>query len=225
MIYNIDKYDIKLYNEFLNNLTKHNIDYTEYVCTRDNKFYLSTQLEPFILDYTPIQNASKMFLISKTKGVNNQDAYQYRRQKVAASKDNLKLCINDAYQYFIDLNQKQKNSIFYFINIPNKERAEAISKQLGRLYYFGFYYNKYRVYLTNNQYTTNYIDPENILVSSSDLFDAEMQLNYNIFRLQDRLKKFSQTPYRENGTTVLPKYIDPFFRTQVKVQTNSNAKN
>lgn len=225
MIYNIDKYDIKLYNEFLSNLTKHNIDYSEYVCTRDNKFYLSTQLEPFILDYTLIQNASKMFLISKTKGVNNQDIYQYRRQKVTASKDNLKLCINDAYQYFIDLNQKQKNSVFYFVNISNKERAEALSKQLGRLYYFGFYYNKYRVYLTNNQYTTNYIDPENILVSSNDLFDAEMQLNYNIFRLNDRLKKFSQTPYRENGTTVLPKYIDPFFRTRVKVQTNSNAKN
>ncbi|EAK6855260.1 hypothetical protein DAG40_08715, partial [Campylobacter coli] len=132
MIYNIDKYDIKLYNEFLNNLSKHNIDYTEYVCTRDNKFYLSTQLEPFILDYTLIQNVSKMFLVSKTKGVNSQDIYQYRRQKVTASKDNLKLCINDAYQYFIDLNQKQKNSVFYFVNISNKERAEALSKQLGR---------------------------------------------------------------------------------------------
>lgn len=209
MIYNLDSYDIKLYNEFLNNLKNHNIQFNEYVNSRDYKFYLETNEIPFILNYNELNNNSRMFLISKVQGVNTQDIYNYRRTKLSNSRENLKLCINDAYQYFLN----KKSEYFYFIHIQNKEKAELLSKDIGRLYYFGTYLNnKYKIYLSNNQYLTNFIGIEDILAGSDDLFELEMNINYNIFRLQDRIKKFSQTPYRENGTTILPKYLHPFFK-------------
>lgn len=210
MIYNLDNYNIELYNEFLINLKKHNIEYNEYVNTKDYKFYLETSEYPFILNYSKIQNASNMFLISKVKSVNQQDDYKFLRKRISNSKDNLNLCINDAYDFFLN----SKINYYYFIHIQNKEASELLSKQIGRLYYFGSYLNnRYKIYLTNNQYLTNFIKIDDILASDSNIFTAELQLNYEIFNLKDRLKKFSQTPYRENGKTVLPKYLADFFKS------------
>lgn len=218
MIYNLDSYDITLYNEFLENLKNHNIPFYEYVNIRDYRFYLETQDAPFILNYKEIQKSSRMFLVSKVKGVNSQDIYTYRRKKVSNTKDNLDLCYNDAYNYFLN----KKSKYFYFIHIPNKEKSELLSKDLGRLYFFGNYFNsKYKIYLTDNQYTTQFIDSEYILVGGEDLIDLEVRLNYEVLLLKDRIKKFSQTPYRENGTTILPKYVDPFFKKTITTNQNS----
>lgn len=215
MIYNLDNYNIALYNEFLENANKKKIYYNEYVSVRDYRWYLETERDPFLLTYAKITGNAGMFLVSKTKGVNPQDIYTFRRMKIAKDKTNLDFCKNDAYNYF------GKSEYVYFINIQNRERAESLSKKIGRLYFMGFYMNtKYKVYLTDNQYVSHFVGIDDILSSGVSCFDAELQLNYEIFNLKDRLKKFSQTPYVENGKIVWPKYTDTFFKTNTNLNIN-----
>lgn len=225
MLYNLDKYDIKLYNEFLNNLKNHNVNYNEFVSTKNYQFVLQTERYPEILDYYPLNKSQSLFLVAKVKAVIPTDEYLYRRKNLTNNKTNLNFCMNDAYNYFNDI--KTEEPYFYFINIQNKERAEKLSSEIGRIYYMGKYVNnRYSVFLTNNQYIGTIISIDDILASGSNLFEAELQLNYECFRLQDRLKKFSMTPYYENGKQFLPKTLHSFFKSNpAEFKRNNKLKN
>lgn len=226
MLYNLDKYNIKEYNQFLLNYKKHNVIYNEYVSTKNYQFVLETASYPEILDYTTLNKTQSIFLVSKVKAVVTQDENKLKRKNITNNASNLEYCKNDAYIYFSPTSNSLSNSsskstnksvYFYFLNIPNKEQAQKLSKSIGRIYFLGKYL-RYSIYLTNNQYTAEFVNLDDILVGDSDIFNAEIKLNYEVFRLQTRLKKFSMTPYFEAGNLVLPKTTHNFFKTGLDIK-------
>ncbi|MCV3346734.1 hypothetical protein L8U40_07750 [Campylobacter lari] len=42
-------------------------------------------------------------------------------------------------------------------------------------------------------YISQYVDFVNILVTDDDIFNAELKINYEIFKFNDRIKKYSET--------------------------------
>lgn len=218
MLYNLDKYNIKEYNQFLLNYKKHNVIYNEYVSTKNYQFVLETASYPEILDYTTLNKTQSIFLVSKVKAVVTQDENKLKRKNITNNATNLEYCKNDAYIYFDPApKSKSSTSYYYFLNIPNKEQAQKLSKSIGRIYFLGKYL-RYSIYLTNNQYTAEFVNLDDILVGDSDIFNAEIKLNYEVFRLQTRLKKFSMTPYFEAGNLVLPKTTHNFFKTGLDIK-------
>lgn len=52
---------------------------------------------------------------------------------------------------------------------------------------------RYNIFLSNNMYISQYVDFVNILVADDDIFNAELKINYEIFKFNDRIKKYSET--------------------------------
>lgn len=52
---------------------------------------------------------------------------------------------------------------------------------------------RYNIFLSNNMYISQYVDFVNILVTDDDIFNAELKINYEIFKFNDRIKKYSET--------------------------------
>ncbi|SUX05702.1 Uncharacterised protein [Campylobacter lari] len=52
---------------------------------------------------------------------------------------------------------------------------------------------RYNIFLSNNMYISQYVDFVNILVTDDDIFNTELKINYEIFKFNDRIKKYSET--------------------------------
>ena len=205
MLWSIDKnYSIEFYNQILKTLQFKNIDYNEYISTKNYKFYIETAQDPFILDYETIDPQFAYFLVSKTKYLQSQDSIKYTRRNEHSGKSALKLAYNDCFT-------ELKDSYVYFIHIPNTAKAKTLSRDIGKLWYMGKYVgNRYKVYLTNNQYIPRFVKIDDIL-ASGNVLDAEMELYYSAFNRLDRLKKYSRTPYFKDGEYFRPKVLAKIF--------------
>ena len=199
MIYSTDKYyDINQYNDFINTLKERSINFNEFINTKNYQFYLETESDPFIIKYDLITKNQKLFLVSKVKELTSKDVQSLTRRNSHVGKSAIQLAYNDAYNDF-------KDSTVYFIDIKSKDHVLELSKKLGKIYYFGKYFNnRYRIGLTNNSYVRNFVNLDDIL-SSGTLIQAELNLNYEVFNHKDFLKKYSMTPYFENGSYFAPK--------------------
>lgn len=198
MIYTIDKnYNAQEYTRITENLKKNGVSFNEFIHFRTYEFFLETEEKPVFLDYEESNNLEKKFLLAKVKPLNEQDEYLLQRRNLAG-RSALKLAYNDAYNYF-------KDKYIYFFNIRDKQNLLTLSRNIGRIYYFGKYYSmKYRVALTDNPNIQNFVGYENVLAEGK-ILQAELNLNYNIFKNQDYLKKYTQTLYAEDGKVVRPK--------------------
>ena len=205
MLWSIDKnYSIEFYNQIIKTLQNKNIEFTEYISTKNYKFYIETLQDPFILDYETIDPQFAYFLVSKTKYLQTQDSIRYNRRNEHSGKSALKLAYNDA---FMEL----KDSYVYFIHLSDTTKAKALSRDIGKLWYMGKYVgNRYKVYLTDNQYISRFVKIDDILASGTPL-EAEMGLYYSAFNRLDRLKKYSRTPYFKDGEYFRPKVLAKIF--------------
>lgn len=206
MIWTIDlDYTIQEYNKVLWALDENKIPYQEYISAKNYMFYISTDSAPFSLKYEEIKDAGYLnFLVAKTKYLQSQEAVRYTRRQEHSGKSALKLAYNDAFT-------AEKDKYVYFFHLANKEKAKELSRELGKIWYFGKYLNsRYFVFMSSNQYLPKYVKMDDILSSGYPL-DAEMQLYYQAFNRLDRLKKFSQTPAYLDGDYLRPKVLAPFF--------------
>ena len=205
MLWSIDKnYSIEFYNQILKTLQAKSIDYNEYISTKNYKFYIETQQDPFILEYETIDPQFAYFLVAKTKFLQSQDSVRYTRRNEHSGKSALKLAYNDVFTEY-------KDSYVYFLHLPNTAKAKALSRDIGKLWYMGRYVNnRYKVYLTDNQYITRFVKIDDILSSGTPL-EAEMELYYSAFNRLDRLKKYSRTPYFVDGEYHRPKVLAKIF--------------
>ena len=96
------------------------------------------------------------------------------------------------------LREAEQSEYSCFFNIRSREHALNLSKQIGKIYYFGKYYNKYKVCLCNNKYIKT-TDAEILVEKTSNITQMELDLNFNVFKLKDRLRKYTQTPYILEG--------------------------
>lgn len=210
MIWSIDSnYTIEDYNKVLDALQENNIAYSEYISTRNYKFYIETQDAPFCLKYETIDAGFSYFLVSKTKYLQSQESLRYTRRSEHSGKAALKLAYNDAFN-------AEKNNYVYFFHLSNREKAKELSREIGKIWYFGRYLNnRYFVFMSSNQYISKFVKLDDILSSGTPL-EAEMQLYYQAFNKQDRLKKYSQTPAYNDGVYLRPKILSPFFQNSSK---------
>ena len=217
MIWTIDSgYTIEDYNRIIKVLESKQIPFNEYISTKNYQFYIETEFDPFVLDYKIIDKQFSYFLVAKTKFLQSQESIRYTRRNEHKGKSALKLAYNDVFT-------KYKDDYITFFTLSNTMKAKALSKDIGRIYYMGRYLNgRYRVFCSNNQYLLRFVNVDDVLASGEPL-EAEMELYYNAFNRLDRLKKFSQTPYYENGDYQRPKVLAPFFQSGTSNDTNVPA--
>ena len=114
----------------------------------------------------------------------------------------------EACNNFIKNNIKLSND---FINLKNSEQAMQLSKEIPiKLYYMGKYLNgRYKIFFSNSIYIESFLNSSDILLKKSkneSIVQFEQSLNFNILERKDRLVKYSQTAYFENGNYFKPQY-------------------
>lgn len=204
-----DYYDIKFYNETKEALKNNGIDFKEYISTKaPYQWYLETRDEPKFINYERTSRQYSRWLVNIVRPLRPNDAYIYeRRDSYTNTKAISHYAINDA----LETGEKSGEGIFF---TAMKEEILSISKDYPRkMYFFGRYFNnKYKVFFADSLMVKNFLDPQNILVESKSfksVTELEVTLNYNVFKLKDRLEKLSETPYVVEGKYYPVKGINP----------------
>lgn len=212
MIFGIDSYyTIEEYNKVIDALKYNGIDYQEFISTKNYQFFIKTPGTPFTLKYDIPNTQFTAFFVAKTQFLQSSEEVRFTRRAEHGGKAALKLAYNDAFD-------AMGQNYCYFFHLPNAESARALSQEIGKIWYFGKYAgNRYKVYLTNNEYLPKFVSIDNILASGNTPLEAEMELYYSGFNRRDRLRKFSQTPAYDKGNYIRPKILAPFFKTAAKV--------
>ena len=207
MIFGIDSYySIEEYNKVIDALKYNQIDFQEFISTKNYQFYIKTPLAPFTLKYDSVQNQMSAFFVSKVQYLQSSEMVKYTRRSEHSGKAALKLAYNDAFEAC-------RGTYCYFFHLPNADAAKSLSNEIGKIWYFGKYAgNRYKVYMSNNEYLPKFVKIDDILASGLPL-EAEMELYYSGFNRRDRLRKFSQTPAYDAGVYIRPKILAQFFRT------------
>jgi hypothetical protein len=132
----------------------------------------------------------------------NEEYVLQRRDNDSGPKALLKFVENEP------LRTARTSDYAVFFTIRNREEAESITKDYpGRVWYMGKYYeNKYRVCLATHPVVKNFLNPGQILLEKNKELSEpgrfESELNWKVFRGNDMLVKFTETPYFEDGRFV-----------------------
>lgn len=197
-------YDNNFYNECLHALQNNNIEFREFVSTRAPfYFYLELPSSPLMTNYDEILDTR--YLVSKVLPVlPNDETYLLRRNE---SRQIKKYILNDAFR------EENESDYAIFFSIPGVEAGRELTKNIsGKVYYLGKYYSrKYRVCISTSPYVKTFIPKSWILLEKTQLHNQpgsfEAYFNYKVLLLKDRIIKYSQTPYFENGVYVRPNLI------------------
>lgn len=197
-IFTIDPFtSISQYNEALHALENNKIGYREWISTfTPYDFYLSTNggEKPIMVNYDTIGRTEWIKVVSKVQPLTTNDVYLlYRRPD---KQKNIDLYINN------DVFRKAKKSNNIVFDYKNKEQLGSLSKSYGPIYPLGHYMNgRHKLAISFNKNIKNVLMPSDILLEIGSHKDGELevQINYKIFRNQDKLEKWSKTPYFDNG--------------------------
>jgi len=200
MLLTIDSYySIPFYKETREALKNNSVEFKEFISIKPPyQFFFDVQEKPVFINYDVVAASYSKFLVNIIKALKPNDDYIYqRRESYTGPKAIAHYAINDA----LGSGQETGEGIFFS---ANKEEILRISQDYPRkLYFLGRYFNrKYKVFFSDNLIIKNYIDSKDILVEGSgfkSITSLEAELNYKIFKLQDRLEKLSQTPYVLSG--------------------------
>lgn len=186
-------YNINMYNQFLSALENNNYPYKQYILAKPPYYFYLDIPDPFIIDYDKLPDNMSKFLINIVEASNENDEYKLQRRFTDDGiKGFNKYAMNDV------LREAEQSEYSCFFNVRSREHAQELSKQIGKIYYFGKYYNKYKVCLCNNKYIKT-TDAEILIEKTSSVVQMELDLNFNVFKLKDRLRKYTQTPYILEG--------------------------
>lgn len=198
-IFTIDPfYDTNQYNESLQALTNNNIKYEEFILMK-NPFNFYIRLEdkklPAMINYVMINRNRWNYIVTKVKPLVPKDILKlYRFNKsVTSIKDYIN---NDAFKEAL----KAKRTIIF--NYKNREQLLTLSKTYGKIYVLGKYVNsKYRLAMCFNPEIKNVIMPNDLLldIKEQKLGELELKINNIILKNKEKIIKYSQTPYFENG--------------------------
>lgn len=189
-------YNTSQYNEMLQALVNNNVPFSEFIHIKPPfNWYIELFQEPIMVNFDKISKQELKYLVNKVEGATPNDDYLLqRRDSMNGVKAFKHYTINEP------LAKANKSDYACFFNVKNKTQMEELSKELGELWYFGKYYNSIRVGLCLNKMIKNKIDPSDILVEKSkDVTQMELDLNFKVFRLKYKLRKFTETPSFKNG--------------------------
>ena len=188
------------YNESIQTLQNNGIKYLEWVSiiTPFNFFFtLENGQKPIMVDSEEATLTVWKNVVSKTQPLAPTDIYTlYRRGSKGANIQDY--ILNDA---FGRAHKSKKVVIFYY---KNKEQLLELSKSYGRIYALGKYLNgRYRIGMCFDSRIKNVIAPSDVLLEKSGKHSGvgtlEADINYNVLRNREKIIKYIQTPYFDNG--------------------------
>ena len=194
-----DYYNIQFYNETKEALKNNGVEFREFINTvPPYNFAIMCDKEPVYVNFDKVNRPQERFYVNIIRPLTPNQEYLYERRESFTNKKAINhYAVNDA----LKLGEKSGEGIFF---TANKEEILRISKEFPRkIFYFGKYYNnKYKLFFSDSLIIKNYIDSDQILVESKSfkhITDLEIKLNYDIFKLSDRLMKLSETPFVKDG--------------------------
>jgi len=211
--YTIDPYyDNQFYNECKESLKNNRVDFQEYINIKTPfEWYFKLDKEPVIVNYDKVSGSSSRWMVNIIKPLRpNEEYILLRRDNDKGAKALLKFIEN------IPLRKARKSDYAVFFTVKNREELELITKDYpGRIWFMGKYYNnKYRICLGTHKLIKNFLDTKDILLEKTqDLNEPgrfEAELNWRVFRGQDYLIKFTETPYFEKSKYFRPRIIGDY---------------
>lgn len=209
MFISIDSYyDPLFYNQCLSALESNGVSFNQafYVKGKVFEYVINVPYEPLMINYDVISKVEERYIINHVIPLDINEIAIYQR-RIQDSKTNIRkeLYINDALKTIND------TGYGVFINLKNSEQAMQLSKEIPiKLYYMGKYLNgRYKIFFSNSIYIESFLNSSDILLKKSkneSIVQFEQSLNFNILERKDRLVKYSQTAYFENGNYFKPQY-------------------
>jgi hypothetical protein len=195
-------YSVEAYNEAKEALKNNDIIPKEFISIKSPySWYFQLEQSPIMVNYDEVQSSGERWLVNKVQALRSNDEYLLlRRNDSVGQKAVLKYTENEP------LKEARTSDYDVFFNASSKELMEKATKDMPvRIWYFGKYYkNKYKVCMCTNEMIKNFISPSDILLEKNGSeynepgrFEAE--LNYKIFRGNDMLEKYTETPYFKDG--------------------------
>lgn len=200
-------YSIQFYNECKEALKNNEVQYKEFINIKPPyNWYLQVDQKPIMVNYDESTDAENRWMINTVKPLRPNEEYLFlRRDNDSGAKALLKFVENEP------LKAARESSYALFFHIKNREEGEQITKDYpGKIWYMGKYYNnKFRICVAVHPLIKGFLNPGQILLEKTQEHNEpgrfEADLNYKIFRGNDTLTKFTETPYFENGKYVRPK--------------------
>jgi len=189
-------YDINFYIQGIQALRNNGVEYKEYIMTKaPYNWYIDSDDLPIMVNYDKLPNNMQKYIINKVEPATPSDEYILARKDAFEGIKGLRECgLNKP------LIQANKSDYACFFKVKNRDQLLKLSDTLGTIYYFGKYYNNTRVGLCFNKMIKNYVTVDDIMIEKEkNATQMELDLNFKIFRLNDRLRKFTETPSFKNG--------------------------
>jgi len=195
--FTIDPYvTIPEYNQALQALENNGIEYTEFISVLGNRYWylsLENNQRPIMMNYDEMDRTTWTKVVSKTKPLSSNDIYLlYRRTGV---KDIDRYIEND----WLKISKKSKSIVF---TIRSKEELFTLSKSYGPIYPLGVYINgSLKLAICFNPEIKNAITPDRIKLEMGPHKTGllELEINKKVLRYQDKLVKWTRTPYFDKG--------------------------
>jgi hypothetical protein len=194
-------YDIQFYNECKEALKNNTVDFKEFINTKPPfHWYFQLDQKPLLVNFDKATNSEERWMVNAVKPLRPNEEYLFlRRDNDVGQKALLKYIENEP------LKEMRKTGYGVFFTIKNREEAQEITKDFpGKIWFFGKYYaNKFRVCFCSNKMIKNYLSNDQILLENDGEYKEvgrfESELNFKVFRGNDMLIKFTETPFFEDG--------------------------
>lgn len=194
-------YDTRFYNECKEALKNNGVEFKEFISIKPPyDWYFQIDKTPVLVNFDQATDSESRWLINAVQPLRpNEEYLLLRRDNDKGAQALLKFVENEA------LRSARKSEYAVFFTIKNREEGERITKDYpGKVWYLGKYYNnKYKICLATHPVVRNFLSDNQVLLektkelSEPGRFEAE--LNYRIFRQNDMLVKFTETPFFEDG--------------------------
>jgi len=194
-------YDIDRYNDTLMALKNNNIEYEEFISTKPPyNWFINTNHLPIYINYELANSNSMRFLVTKVKPLRANEEYILKRRETDGSGASAltKFIYNDVFKnvknkYVLCFRYKSKSELFELsTKIPNT-KIYTIGTYKGRT--LAITYNKY----IQGELNPSYIITEKPESELNGLGEFEMEINYKGLKKKDKILKYTETAYIENG--------------------------
>lgn len=189
-------YSISQYNEALQALENNGISYNEWISLKTGyNFYLNLPQKPIMVNYEVIDKNTWQRTVSKVQPLTTTDeVLLYRRGDVIA---NVKRYVNNDV---FDKALESSNTIVF--NYKNREQLLQLSNSYGPIYPLGKYLRgAKRLAVCFNINIKNVLSPIDIEaeIGEHKFGELEIIINNVVLRRQDKIIKWSRTPYYNKG--------------------------
>lgn len=194
-------YDTQFYNECKETLKNNGVEFKEFINVKSPYlWYFQLDQKPLMVNYDEATESESRWMVNTVQPLRDNEAYLLlRRDNDLGPKALLKFVENEP------MKAARQSEYAVFFTIKNREEAERLTRDYpGKIWFMGKYYNnKYRVCLATNRTIRGLLNDNQVLLernkelSEPGRFEAE--LNFKVFRGNDMLIKFTETPYFEDG--------------------------